>query len=136
MGVHVCAPKRSDTVKGKLVSASRICITKRGKHHSSIKEVCKFKKIERIVPHVPFNSNSATFTCSRFHPSGSCGASSFQNIMSRGAGVLLACSVSLLRFSINSRRSMGNAYAELKSSEILVRRVYLGEVPHNSLYHL
>jgi hypothetical protein len=82
MGVRVCAPKRSDTVKGKLLNASRICITKRVKHHSSITEVRKFKKIGRIVPHVPCNSDSMTFTCSGLHPSGSCGTSSFQNIMS------------------------------------------------------
>jgi hypothetical protein len=120
MGVHVYAPKRSDTIKGKSLNASRIHITKRVKHHSSIAEVQKFKKIGRIVPHVPCNSDSTTFTCSGLHPSSSCGTSSLQNIMSQGASVLLARSISLLRFSINSRSSVGNAYAELKSSGILV----------------
>jgi hypothetical protein len=57
MIAHVYAPKRSDVVKIKSLNSSRICIIKRDKHHSSIMEVWKFKKIRRIVPHVPCNSD-------------------------------------------------------------------------------
>jgi hypothetical protein len=57
MSVRMYAPKRLDTVKIKSLNASRICIIRHVKHHSSITEVRKFKNIRRIVPHIPCNSN-------------------------------------------------------------------------------
>jgi hypothetical protein len=57
MSVRMYAPKRLDIIKRKSLNASRIRIIKHVKHHSSITEVRKFKKIGRIVPHVPCNSD-------------------------------------------------------------------------------
>jgi hypothetical protein len=64
--------------------------------------------------------------------------SSLQNIMSRGTSVLLARSVSLLRFSINSRSSVGNSthMPSLNSLEFWSGEFILAKSRVIVLYHL
>jgi hypothetical protein len=101
--MHVCAPERSDIVQRKSLNTSRNHTTERSKCHSLLTEVQKFKRIERITPHVFLQPRSVTLSCSGSHPSISCGMPNFPNIMSWGAGIMLASLVSLLDFPINSR---------------------------------
>jgi hypothetical protein len=109
-GACACTlPKGRNTVIRKSLNASRICIIKSFKYHSSIMEARKFKEIGMTVPYVPCNPDRRRFTCSGSHLLSSYGAFKIQNIMSWGASVLLTRFVLLLFFFINSQSSVGNS---------------------------
>jgi hypothetical protein len=128
--VHAYSPRRSDTIKGKSLNASRICITKRVKHHSlnsgGLGE--RSEGSYRTFSVTSIDGVYMLWIASVKHM----WCIESLNTMSRHASVAQTRYVSLLHFFYKFWEFCGKSYAytELILSGIPVWKIYLGEVLH------